>query len=642
MISEPGVDPDLLWFGTHRVSHRGPDDWGFVCLAPFEECADRHRYWRRWEERQHASEYRIGLGSRRLSIVDLSEAGRQPMNLRGTDLWIIWNGEIYNYRELRDELAAEHCFTTETDTEVLLAAYEKWGTECLGRFNGMFALAIWDGARKRVLLARDRFGEKPLYYTHCNGRFVFASELKQFLEDNEFEREIDQSALADFLLLSLQDHDERSFYERVKQLPAAHWMEVDAVHGGTRGPYRYWTPEIADDLDTSRDRAFGEELPFLLRDSIRLRLRSDVQAGICLSGGLDSTTICSLAAEQMPDPASFPAYTMTFPGYAEDEFSAAAEVVGRTGVRHIHSTFRAHDLWERLQDFVYSQDGPTGGASTFASWRVFEAAREDGTVVLLNGQGGDELFAGYDKFYFFWLRNLLARGRWLRFSASAGSYFRKNGANRWNYAHGRRYATPFLRNRMMGIWQHSAPELQSRVMDKVQVGGEGLNQRLWKDMSEFSLPCLLHWEDRNSMAAGTEARLPFLDHRLAEAVLATSAYTKLRNGFTKYSLRRAMDDALPSKICWQRKKRGFETPARQWFRTDLAPQIKELLSSRKCPLAEFFEMDGLLAQFEGFEKRNSNSLTENEWFKLVGTCIWLEQLKSWSRRPAPEAAMATQ
>ena len=642
MISERGVDADLLWFGTHSARHRGPNDWGFVSLAPFEKCADRCRYWRRWEERQHAREYRIGFGSRRLSILDLSEAGRQPMNLHGTDLWIVWNGEIYNYRELRAELAAERCFTSGTDTEVLLAAYEKWGTKCLGRLDGMFALAIWDGARKCVFLARDRFGEKPLYYTHHNARFLFASELKQLLEDNEFERELDRTALADFLLLSLQDHDERTFYVRVKQLPAAHWMEINTVGGVARGPCRYWTPTIADDLDTSRDKSLREELPFLLRDSIRLRLRSDVRVGICLSGGLDSTTICSLAA-QMSDPESLSAYTMSFPEYADDELSAAAEVAARTGVRHVHSTFHAQDLWERLHDFVYFQDGPTGGASTFASWRVFETAREDGAVVLLNGQGGDELFAGYDKFYFFWLLHLLARGRWLRFAASAGSYFLRNGANRWNYAQARRYAAPFLRNRTMGMWRLSVPEMRERITAKIEFGaGKGLNQRLWKDMSEFSLPCLLHWEDRNSMAAGTETRLPFLDHRLVERVLSTSVHTKLQNGFTKYSLRCAIDGQLPAEICWQKKKRGFETPARQWFRTNLAPQIRESLSRQDCPLAEFFEKDQLLAQFKIFEIRDGGSLTKNEWFKLIGTSIWLEQLKSPSRRPAPEAALAIQ
>ncbi len=642
MVSQHGVDPDLLWFGTHSVRHRGPDDWGFVSLAPFEKCTERWRYWRRWKERQHAREYGIGLGSRRLSILDLSEAGRQPMNLRGTELWIIWNGEIYNYRELRAELAADHCFTTESDTEVLLAAYEKWGSECLGRLNGMFALAIWDGRRERVFLARDRFGEKPLYYAHYNGRFVFASELKQFLEDSEFEREVDRSALADFLLLSLQDHDERTFYAHVKQLRAGHWMEID-IRGGVRGPYRYWMPEITDDLDASRDKWFGEELPFLLRDSIRLRLRSDVRVGICLSGGLDSTAICSLAAAQVSDPASLAAYTMSFPGYSEDELSSAEEVAKRAGVQHAHSTFRAHDLWERLHAFVHSQDGPTGGASTFASSRVFEMAREDGTIVLLNGQGGDELFAGYDKFYFMWLRQLIARGRWLRFAASAGSYFRENGVNRWNLAQGRRYVGPFLRNRMMGMWQFSVPEMRNQTAETIDLGGsEGLNRRLWRDISEFSLPCLLHWEDRNSMAAGTEARLPFLDHRLVEAVLSTSARTKLKNGFTKYSLRCAMDGLLPAEICWQKKKRGFETPARQWFKTDLAPQIEELLSQRGSPLSEFFEMDRLLAQFKVYEKGSSGSLTENEWFKLVGTSIWLEQLKSSSRRPVPEAALAVQ
>lgn len=643
IVSDRGVDPNLLWFGTHRVRHRGPNDWGFVSLAPFEKALPSHRYWRFWEEREHARGYRAGLGSRRLSILDLSEAGRQPMNLRGTDLWIVFNGEIYNYRELRSQLAADRCFTTATDTEVLLGAFQKWGVECLGRLNGMFAFAIWDEARQRLLLARDRFGEKPLYYFHEDGRFVFASELKQFLEDKDFHREIDRSALADFLLFSVQDQDERTFLERVKQLPPGHWMELDTARGGLRGPYRYWMPEIADDLDTSRDKHFDEDLRALLGDSVRLRLRSDVRAGICLSGGLDSTTICSLAASQANAPGFLSAYTMSFPGYSGDELNSASRVAELAGVRHTHTTIDAFDLWDRLKQFVYFQDGPTCGASTFASWRIFEAARADGTIVLLNGQGGDELFAGYNKFFFFWLQLLLTQGQCRRFGTAAVGYLCRNGLSRWSYAQARRYFPSFLRRRIMGIWQFSLPEMRHQAAPTIEIGGgDSLNRRLWRDMNQFSLPCLLHWEDRNSMAAGTEARLPFLDHRLVEAVLSTSVYTKLKRGFTKYSLRRMMNGQLPAAICWQKKKRGFETPARRWFQTDLAPQMESLLSRRDCPLSEFVETNRLLEHFRLFQNGTGGTLTEYDWFKLATTNLWLEQLKSFSPAAAPEPTLAIQ
>ncbi|MFZ0414493.1 MAG: asparagine synthase (glutamine-hydrolyzing) [Candidatus Acidiferrales bacterium] len=629
IVSDRGVDPGILWSGTHLARHRGPDDWGFVSLAPVRSSVPDQRAWRFLNEAARVENCRVGLGSRRLSILDLSHAGHQPMNLPGTTLWIVFNGEIYNYLELRSELANEHRFATGTDTETLLAAYQKWGTGCLARLNGMFAFAVWDGARQRLLLARDRFGEKPLYYFHQNGRFAFASELKQFFSDPEFPCDIDESALADFLLLSLQNHDERTFLQRVRQLRPAHSLEFDLSTGELHGPYRYWMPEIADDLDSSRDKQFLQEMPGLLHDSIRLRLRSDVRVGVCLSGGLDSTTICSLAANQVSDAASLSAYTMAFPGHPEDESAYAKSAAAHTGVRYVESSITAATIWNQLREFIHFQDGPTGGASTFASWQVFKAARADGTTVLLSGQGGDELFAGYNKFFLFWLETLLARGCLVRFGAAAASYLYRNGLAKWSYADGKRYL-PFLsRNLTMSLWQFSFPDLRQHATEGVNFGrSESLNVRLWKDLSEFSLPCLLHWEDRNSMAAGTEARLPFLDHRLVEAVLATSAYTKLKSGFTKSSLRHVMSGQLPAAICWQKSKSGFDTPAKHWFQRDLAECTEDVLSQRQSHLSEFLDMARLREHFKLFRDGDGGSaLTSYDWFKIIGTAIWLDQVK---------------
>src|SRR6185437_611366 len=290
----PGVSPELLWSGTHAVSHRGPDDWGFVSAYPSTESRVASCTWRDWDKRNYVRGYRVGFGNRRLKILDLSESGHQPMTLPGSDLWITFNGEIYNYVELRTELCSQREFTTDTDTEVLLASYQRWGTDCLARLNGMFAFAIWDGRRNRLILARDRFGEKPLYYSNTGAGLVFASELKQFLTNPQFRRNPDRSALADFLLFSTQDNDERTFLSDVKQLPSAHWIEFDADLGKLSRVRRYWMPDVADDLDTRRDANFHEQLRAYLSDSIRLRTRSDVPIGVCLSGGLDSAAICSV------------------------------------------------------------------------------------------------------------------------------------------------------------------------------------------------------------------------------------------------------------------------------------------------------------------------------------------------------------
>jgi asparagine synthase (glutamine-hydrolysing) len=622
----PGVDLDILWSGTQAVRHRGPNDWGFVSILPVSGEAPPVVAWKQMVESSRSWRYRIGLGSRRLSILDLSEAGRQPMNLPRTDLWIVFNGEIYNYKELREELADDCVFETNTDTEVLLAAYGRWGRDCLRRLNGMFAFAIWDGRRKRLFLARDRFGEKPLYYTCVAGRLTFGSELKQFAADTNFSRDPDYSALADFLLFTMQDHDRRTFLSRVCQLRPAHWIEMDAVTGELTEPECYWMPQIADDLDAAQDSEFNDRLEWLLADAIRLRLRSDVRVGLCLSGGIDSTAICAMMSPQVPDASDISAYTISFPGFADDEALLAGRAAARAGVRHRESSFDASDLWDQIHRFVYIQDGPTGGVSNFASWRVFQTARDDGTVVLLNGQGGDELFAGYNKFFFFWFQILLARGEWSRLSREAAAYFRVHALDRWDFRRGTRYFPLAIGKKLAGLWDFSRPELRRHATTtKSWGGGNSLNARLWKDLSQFSLPCLLHWEDRNSMAAGTEARLPFLDHRIAEAVLATSACTKLAHGFSKYSLRRVMSGSLPPEVCWQKKKRGFDTPAESWFKADLAPHMRALLSRKGSPLNELFDTTRLLEQYELSLTGGNTALNQFDWFRLMTTSLWLEQ-----------------
>lgn len=631
----------MLWSGTHLAGHRGPDDWGFVNLAPARLVGTRHRRWRYLEQSDRLGDYRVGLGCRRLSILDLSESGRQPMNLSGTDLWIVFNGEIYNYIELRAELGAGYRFKTNSDTETLLAAYDAWGPACLQKLNGMFAFAIWDGLRRRLFLARDRFGEKPLYYFHRNGQFVFASELKQIFNDPKFPRDVDETALADFMFLSVQDHDERTFFQYAKQLRPAHFLEFELDAGKLQRPQCYWRPEVADDLDTSCDERFQKRLPELLYDSVRLRLRSDVPAGVCLSGGLDSAVICAVAASQLTSSTSLSAYTMTFLGHPEDESSEAASAAEHFGIHNIELSLTGGTIWNQLNDFVYYQDGPAGGASIFASWQVFISARAHGTKVLLSGQGSDELFAGYNKFYFFWLETLLARGLLLRFGAAAASYFFRNGLSKWSYADGRKYLPPFLRRPAMSLWDFSDWDFRRSATKGMDLGkGESLNVRLWKDLSELSLPCLLHWEDRNSMAAGTEARMPFLDHRLVELVLATSAHTKLKSGYTKSSLRHTMSGSLPVDLCWRTKKNGFDTPAKHWFKNDLAQQTEQTLLEKHSPLAEFFDMARLYGHFKSFRSGNGSlGLTACDWFKIVTTGIWLKQVQTQTAISEPALAV---
>ena len=623
------MDPVLLWNATQKVAYRGPDDWGFGAFAPIHKGHPAVHTWRQRENGPATQAYQVGLGHRRLSILDLSEAGHQPMNLEGTDLWIVFNGEIYNYIELKAELGKDRPYRTGTDTEVLLAAYEKWGTDCLSRLNGMFSFCIWDGARKKLFLARDRFGEKPLYYTFSGGRLLFGSELKQFLEDPEFSRKVDATALADCLLLTIQDHNEHTFLADARQVPAGHFLEFDAVSGNLSQPRRYWMPGLAGDFDTSKDEGFDEQLRFLLNDSIRMRLRSDVRVGVCLSGGLDSSAICALAAPQMDRAADLSAYSMVFPGHPEDEEALATEIAQRAGVRHVKATTGGDALWDEMRDFVFHQDGPAGTPSVFGSWSVFKLAHRDGAAVLLNGNGSDELFAGYNKFFMFWFQILTAQRKWGRLIAESAFYIRHQGLDNFSVSKGRRYFPGALQRRLNGLWRFTLPGFAAEPSTKAGMGsGTSLNHRLWLDLTRYSLPRILHWEDRNSMAVSTETRLPFLDHRIAELALSTSVATKLRHGFTKYGLRRAMSDSLPPSICWNHIKKGFATPGKVWFSKILAPQMRELLARNDNPLAEFLDFGALRAQYQAYCRGERNTPNDTDWFQILGTSLWMQSLEA--------------
>jgi len=627
--SGSAMDPALLWNATQKVAYRGPDDWGFAAFAPLHKGRPPVKIWRRREDGPPSRTYQVGFGHRRLSILDLSESGHQPMNLAGTDLWIIFNGEIYNYIELKAEIGNARSFLTGTDTEVLLAAYEKWGTDCLSRLNGMFSFCIWDGARKKLFLARDRFGEKPLYYTLSADRLLFGSELKQFLEAPEFKRNIDATALADCLLLTIQDHNERTFLADARQLPAAHFFEFDLVTGKLSEPRRYWMPDIVDDFDPANDKGFDEQLRFVLNDSIRMRLRSDVRVGVCLSGGLDSSSICSLAAQQMACPENLSAYSIVFPGHPEDEDALATECAMRAGVRHVRSTTGAEALWTEMRDFAFHQDGPAGGPAIFGSWSVFKLAHSDGAAVLLNGNGGDELLAGYNKFFMFWFQILSAKGRWGSLIAEAAFYIRRQGLDNFSVTKGRRYFPSVLQRRLNGLWRFSRPGFAAEPSTRTGMcSGSSLNQRLWLDLTRYSLPRILHWEDRNSMAVSTEARLPFLDHRITELALSTSVASKLRHGYTKYGLRMAMHEILPSAVCWNHRKKGFATPSKRWFSKTLVPQMRELLSRNDTALTEFLDFGALQVQYEAFCRGNRNTLSDTDWFQILGTSLWMETLEA--------------
>ncbi len=610
------LEPIAVMNGVQQ--HRGPDDGGFL-LADSSTGA-----WRLAAGPDTMPELNLPpigavgtagadlvLGSRRLAILDLSAAGHMPMSYQDGALWLVFNGEIYNYIELRQELAAAgHTFASGSDTEVIMAAYAEWGVDCLSHFNGMFAFALWDGRRRRLFCGRDRFGIKPFYYHNQDGFFVFASEIKTLLHHPAVPREPNDRAIFDYLSLGQSDHTEQTFFQGIFALPAAHFLLLDLATGQI-DIRRWWeaviNPAVHDGTGRDKPERY-EQYAHLLEDGIRLRLRSDVPVGSCLSGGLDSSSVVTLANRLLLEEQVIPAslvgdHQKTFTARNReadiDEYQYSHLIVERTGAEE-NLVFPDPDLlWREIESFVWHLDEPVDSTSQYPQWNVMRLARQRGVTVLLDGQGGDETLAGYYAYYPPYLSQIrqelglpaAIQAGWIA-SRVGGSPVRgvilDHLTNQlpWRLQQGVRRLLP-----PQGIpggggsglkeWQ-LAPEFLKRFADRrwqpfTGVDESGLAGLLYRDLTTTNLPKLLRYEDRNSMAFSLEARLPFLDYRLVEMVFQLPLNYRLRDGWSKWILRRSMDGLLPPEICWRRSKLGFPTPELGWLKAGVG-QIRDLLT----------------------------------------------------------------
>jgi asparagine synthase (glutamine-hydrolysing) len=533
----------------------------------------------------------VALGFRRLAILDLSDAGMQPMASEDGRLRLVHNGEIYNYRELRAELEPKgHRFRTGTDTEVVLAAYREWGERCVERFNGMWAFALWDAERRTLFASRDRFGVKPFYYRHAGGRLAFASEPKAFRADPETRLAPNPRAVRDYVEQGYADHTSETFFEGISKLPPAHSLTFGRDGLRLR---RYWSleagePPAGDPADAVRE---------LLVDSVRLRLRSDVPVGTCLSGGLDSSAIACVVSHLLDTEAenarpvgerqrTFTAY-FDEPGFDERPYAQA--VVERTGAEPHWISFDGEQLVEALPRIVETQDEPFGSTSIVAQWHVMRAAREAGLTVMLDGQGADETLAGYHGYFGPFFADLLAAGRLRELRAEVSGYRTLHGASaagtavalarpfvparvRW-LARGRaRGGTSLLHRELRGLEVTPEP-------NGVHAGGR-LRRQLHLILTARGLPELLRYEDRNSMAHSLEARVPFLDYRLVQLLYSLDAGELIERGKTKAVLRRAVGDLLPPVVRDRVDKLGFVTPEARWLRGPLGELAADAFASR--------------------------------------------------------------
>lgn len=530
------------------------------------------------------------LAHRRLSIIDPSDAGHQPMVSHCGRYVMVYNGEIYNYRELRRELESrDTTFRGHSDSEVLLAAFVAWGEDCLARLNGMWAFAIWDTTTQRLFLARDRFGIKPLYYAIHDGSLLFASEIKGLLATGLLAREANPRAVANFCAERVSDHSEETFFRGILQLPpgTCGWWHAPALRQRC-----YWTLPADDPSPPGVD--LDEEIRALLEDAVRLRLRADTPIGTLLSGGLDSSAVTCLAQKLAGRPIQ--AFS-TIDAKPPEEAAGIGQVMQRFPGITLHRDQPGADTLEaELEDCLWHQEEPFADGSMLAHFRLMRLAREHGTRVLLTGQAADEVFAGYPGHLAIHLGGLVRRGRWLqanafrRLVAQTGQPpMLKNAAG---HALPSRLGGALRRRRISSStswladgWNQPDPSVAAGY---VHGDGDPLNAALRMSVSTRTLPGFLHYEDRNSMAFGVETRIPFLDHRLVSRVLSLSGNVKLQGGQTKALLRRALATSVPASIGSRVAKQGYPAPLARWLRL-APPQIaaRHLALAEACPLLSF-------------------------------------------------------
>lgn len=539
---------------TELQAHRGPDDHGLF--------SDPH----------------CALGHRRLAIIDLSADGHQPFVSDDDRFVMVYNGEIYNYIELREQLEGRGwTFRTRTDTEVLLKAYQEFGAGCLDLLNGMFAFAILDRSDQSLFLARDRFGIKPLYYALTEDRLSFASEIKALRAVRREPLTVNRQALFDYFVFNRTDTFDETFHEEIQRLPKGHWGSFD---GGELRLTRWWDPAaIRGDPDEPVDRAISA-IEDIMVSSATLRMRSDVEVGTCLSGGLDSSILVGILFAHQLHHSGFSTFSATFPGHPLDESRYVDNLKEAYAFRNHRVEPTAAGALSALQDYVYANDEPTTNASFYSQYEVMRLAKSAGVTVLLDGQGGDEVFAGYQYFHGFHLNGLLRQRRWgkllhelLRVVVRRQDRSAYQTLAFQNLPHATRKRllwreSPFIERQFFDAHIEKS-RIYNEFFDASDLHGSMVRH------FQYKLEHLLRCEDRNSMAFSLEARVPYLDHRLVEKVLSLPADLLIRAGETKHLQKRALGHYTTAKILERKDKIGFGTPTAEWMDSDHWRQLAE-------------------------------------------------------------------
>lgn len=592
------------------IVHRGPDDSGIEMNGP------------------------VGQGFRRLSILDLSPSGHQPMASADGSCTITFNGEIYNYLELRKELQAlGHVFRSSGDTEVLLAAYRQWGSDCLRRLNGMWAFVIHDRAKGLLFGARDRFGIKPLYRWQEGSNLLLASEIKAIRASGLWRGGMDRGTMADFLYRQALDSSTRTFYEGISQVPAAHAFEVDM--DGCWREWRYWDC-LAEAMPTDLDppQAFAE----MFEDAMRIHMRSDVPVGVNLSGGLDSTSILCAAARLRDAGQAGDLLAFCYQDRQFDERRYIHDTLTQTGARLVALEMSPRQLWDSLPAVLAMQDEPVHSMTALVGYHLTSLAANNGVKVVLNGQGADEVIGGYGSYFRDNWAERIAGGHWRAAVADIEAYVQAQGGSvRQLFIRAARHA---VQSRLAALGPYRAVagkrslrrlldapwirlELAARVTMDDLPPTLGLSATLADAVQRDPLPLYLRVEDRNSMAHSIEVRLPFLDHRLVSLVFGMRSNWKLRGPWNKYVLREGMRGRIPESVRSRVDKMGFPTNASSWFKGELYEPLRAVLTDPGFRRSDLFDAASVAGALDAHKAGKVD--VSGQLFTAAQIHIWQQQ-----------------
>lgn len=601
-VDRSNVTPDLelLRRMSEVIAHRGPDDSGFFL------------------------EQGVGLGHRRLSIIDLSSHGHQPMSSEDGSIWLVYNGEIYNYLEISEQLKKKgYRFKSNSDSEVIIHAYEEYGTECLNLFNGMFAFALWDSVKQQLFAARDRVGIKPFYYYYNGSTLVFGSEIKSLLRHPSVPHQPNKEIIHRYLLMGCTISDE-TWYQGIRQLAPGSSL---ILQKGKLIVEKYW--DITYEADYSRTfESFAEELRGLLHDAVKLHLRSDVPVGAYLSGGIDSSTLVAIASAEIFS--GIETFSAAFnEGKEFDEREYIKIVSTRHATRHHEITPTASDLPKLLPTLIWHLDEPVIGAAILPMYKVSELVRKAGVKVVLGGQGGDELFGGYPPFYVSAARNVIAAlgsrtGSIFRELRHIPAYLYKGGA-------ANRVLSRLMPGKASIHWLHNSDNTRLEMQDiwncalEASPATNSFDRMSYFDL-KYHLPGLLQQEDRMSMAWSIESRVPLLDYRIVEFSGKIPSWMKVRRGVLKSVLRESVRGIVPNQILDRKDKKGFPTPSGKWFRGELKDYIRDTLLAKELFCAEIVDKHALATIVDAHA--NGEADYGHILWKVLNLEIWMRGVAS--------------